>query len=129
MKSQPPGSRKAYLATFFATRCLGMHEQVGTRAGNNQRHTQQTPAGVTPGVAAMTCSPPQALGPVGVVCVRTCGLTSLPLNHQAYTRCSGLARPCAPALPCLDVFLGAEEFPFGDCLWLVPLWHRVQSVV
>ena len=63
------------------------------------------------GVPATACSPPQALGPVGVVCGRACVHNSLSLHQQAYTWCSGLARPRAPALQCLDVFLGAGELP------------------
>ena len=66
-------------------------------------------------LAATACSP-QALGPVGVVCVRACVLTSLPLHHQVYTRCSGLARPHALVLQCLDVFLGAGELPSSVCV-------------
>ena len=46
--------------------------------------------------------------------------------RQAYTRCSGLARPRAPALQCLDVLLGAGELPrrlvFGCvCAGMVPV--------
>ena len=42
---------------------------------------------------------------------RVCELTSLLLHHQACTWCSGLTRPCAPAFPCLAVFLGAGALP------------------
>ena len=63
-----------------------------------------------------------------------CELTSLPLHHQAYTRCSGLARRCAPALPCLAVFLGAGELPrrliFSCvCAGMVPVAPAVGAVL
>ena len=65
---------------------------------------------------------------------RVCELTSLPLHHQAYTRCSGLARRCAPALPCLTVFLGAGELPrrlvFSCvCAGMVPVAPAVGAVL
>ena len=65
---------------------------------------------------------------------RVCELTSLPLHHQAYTRCSGLARRCAPALPCLAVFLGAGELPrrlvFSCvCAGMVPVAPAVGAVL
>ena len=55
----------------------------------------------------------------------------------AYTRCSGLARPSAPALQCLEVLSGAGELPrrlgFSCvCAGMVPVApvvgavHRVQ---
>ena len=88
-----------------------MHRQSETRAGNHVTPGAAATCPSAAGVPATACSPPQALGPVGVVCVRACVLTSLPLHHQAYTRCSGLVRPRAPALQCLDVFLGAGELP------------------
>ena len=83
----------------------------------------------------MACSPPQALGPVGVaLCVRARVLTSLPLHNQAYTRCSGLARPSTPALQCLDVLSGAGELPrhlvFSCvCAGLVPVAPAVGAVL
>ena len=71
---------------------------------------------------------------VGVVCVRACVLTSLPLHQQAYTRCSGLARSRAPALLCLDMFLGAREWPrrlvFSRvCAGMVPVAPAVGAVL
>ena len=86
------------------------------------------------GVPPTACSPPQALGPVGVVCGRACVLTSLPLHNQAYTWCSGLARPRAPALQCLDVFLGAGELPLRlvfSCVYagMVPVAPAVGAVL
>ena len=70
----------------------------------------------------------------GGVRARVCELTSLPLHYQAYTRCSGLARPCAPALPCLAVFLGAGELPrrlvFSCvCAGMVPVAPTVGAVL
>ena len=59
--------------------------------------------GVLPAAGPGTCW--------GGVRACVCLLTSMPLHQQAYTRCSGLARPLAPALQCLDVFLGAGELP------------------
>ena len=60
--------------------------------------------------------------------------SSLPLRQQAYTRCSGLARPRAPALQCLDVFLGAGELPrrlvFSCvCAGMVPVAPAVIAVL
>ena len=68
------------------------------------------------------------------LCVRACVLTSLHLHQQAYTRCSGLARPCAPALQCLDVLSGAGELPrrlvFSCvCAGLVPVAPAVGAVL
>ena len=61
---------------------------------------------------ATACAPPQALRPVGVALrMRACVLASLPLHNQAYIRCSGLAKPSASALQCLDVLSGAVELP------------------
>ena len=78
---------------------------------------------------------PQALGPVGMVCESACvSLRPLPLYEQAYTWCSGLARPRAPALQCLDVFLGAGELPrrlvFSCvCAGMVPVAPAVGAVL
>ena len=80
-------------------------------------------------------SPPQALGPVGVALyVRACVLASFPLHNSAYVRCSGLARPSAPALQCLDVLSGAGELPrrlvFSCvCAGLVPVAPAVAAVL
>ena len=68
------------------------------------------------------------------LCVRVCVRTSLPLHNQAYVRCSGLARPSAPALQCLDVLSGAGEFPrrlvFSCvCAGLVPVAPAVDAVL
>ena len=65
---------------------------------------------------------------------RVCELTPLPLHPQAYTRCSGLARTRAPALQCLDVFLGAGEWPrrlvFSCvCAGMVPVAPAVGAVL
>ena len=70
----------------------------------------------------------------GGVRAHVCVLTSLSLHQQACTRCSGLARPCAPALPCLAVFLGAGELPrrlvFSCvCAGMVPVAPAVGAVL
>ena len=111
-----------------------MHRQSETRAGNHVTPGAAATCPSAAGVPATACSPPQALGPVGVVCVRACVLTSLPLHHQAYTRCSGLAKPRAPALPCLDVFLSTGELPrrlvFSCvCAGMVPVAPAVGAML
>ena len=102
------------------------------------------PRGVTPGAArhlplgrrgpATVSSPPKALGPVGVVCERSCVslrpclcITKPILGVQAWP---GLA----PALPCLAVFLGAGELPrrlvFSCvCAGMVPVAPAVGAVL
>ena len=86
---------------------------------------------------ATVSSPPQALGPVGVVCERACVSLRPCLcitKPVLGVRCSGLARPCAPALPCLAVFLGAGELPrrlvFSCmCAGMVPVAPAVGAVL
>ena len=68
------------------------------------------------------------------LCVRVCVLASLPLHNYTYVRCSGLARPSASALQCLDVLLGAGELPprlvFSCvCAGLVPVAPAVGAVL
>ena len=45
VRAQRVGHKVLPLSVCYkGTRWLGMHKQAGTRAGNHQRHTQQTPA-------------------------------------------------------------------------------------
>ena len=68
------------------------------------------------------------------LCVRACVLAFLSLHNSAYVQCSGLARPSTPALPYLDVLLGAAELPRRlavscVCAGLVPVAPAVGSVL
>ena len=103
-------------------------------------------------VPATVCSPPQALGPVGVVCGRACEclrpclcINKPILGVQALmVSCSGfglplhaqllrlfvkysLFRPRAPALQCLDVFWAPGSCPGASSLVVCALgWYLLR---
>ena len=137
-----PGTRSTRICTLGILARLNHKHALCSQQHSLRLSLEQSPPWRRPrrgchlplGLSATACSPPQALGPVGVVCGRACVLTSFPLHQQADTWCSDLARPRAPALQCLDVFLRAGELPrrlvFSCvCAGMVPVAPAVGAVL